>query len=110
MCGACGAGPSKPPPEARSAGGLGALRRRAAEAQNLSGGRLRVAPYGDFGYLVSTRTGVSIVRADLAGLVDALLALGGPARELATAAGVELEDGTKRGTVAAAVLERLPPG
>lgn len=110
MCGACGAGPAKPPPEARTAGGIGALRHRAAEAQSLSGGRLRVAPHGDFGYLVSTRTGVSSVRVDLAGLVDALLALGGPARDLAAAAGAELEDGARRGPVAAAVLDRLPPG
>ncbi len=110
MCGACAAGPATPPPEARSEGGRTHLRRRAAEAQALSDGRLRVTPFGAFGYVVTTRTGASRVTPDLAGLVDALLVLGGPVREVAAAAwATGSADGAGRGAVAAAVLDRPAP-
>ena len=73
MCGACGSGVVRAPWEVALAGGAPAdLRRRADVAAALTGGRVRIRPWGPAGYLLQPRTAPPQAVASLQPLAAAL--------------------------------------
>ncbi len=73
MCGACGSGVVRAPWEVALAGGAPAdLRRRADIAAALTGGRVRVRPWGPAGFLLQPRTAPVQAVASLEPLATAL--------------------------------------
>lgn len=78
MCGACARGPVVAPWEVFHHGATARDHRlRAAEAQDLTGGRLKVTPFGPTGYVVAARTGGRWVVEDVDHLAGVLVARGG---------------------------------
>lgn len=74
MCGACGTGLARPPWEVHAHGGSQRdLAKRAAEAERLCEGKLRIRPYGPAGYQTTTRTGATHIHKDLDELLHHLM-------------------------------------
>jgi hypothetical protein len=73
VCGACGSGMVRAPWEVGLAGGSPAAQRRRADvAEHLTGGRVRVRPWGPAGYLLQPRTAPARVLDSLEPLAAAL--------------------------------------